>query len=1012
MGMFDIAENGLPLWQANPGIFQVNRLPQTADFSRFASLAEARGCLRRGGRRYFSLNGEWEVFMAENPGLVPPGFMFENADTGGFSKVRVPSHMQVLGYGSPRYVNIQYPWEGTEDVKPPFVPEKTNTVYCFRRHFSLPAEFEGRRTVLGFDGVDNAFYLYVNGHEAGFSKNSFCPAEFDVSAFLHEGDNLVAVQVYRYSDSSWIEDQDFFRLTGIFRDVYMYCTPAEYVRDLRADCDYDGERGLLTVSGNIDGKGRIRLFDGESELFSASAEGEFRVCAQLEGIRPWSAEKPELYVLTAEKEDGSEFVSTRVGFRRIENREGVLYINGAPVKLLGVNRHEFDASLGRAITPEIMLGDIVRMKQNNINAVRTSHYPNHPYWYELCDIYGIYVIDENNMESHGAARSPGLGLPFLPGDDAAWRPALLDRVETVWQRDKNHPCVIMWSLGNESGSGSVIRSMYELFKSKNDGRLVHYENCGSENGWEASDVVSSMYTPFEGCMKLSKQAKNLKKPFMLCEYAHAMGNSCGDLKGYEELFFSVANFAGGFVWDWVDQALWGEGPGGVPMLCYGGDFADRPNDAEFCGNGLLTADRRATPKLAAVKKAYQPAVIKADRLRRGEFTIENRSRFTDLGEYRLRVRFTEFSGLESKVLSEEEYEVDCPPMQSVAFSLKMPKIKNETAVDFDFVLREDRDWASAGYSVAYEQFVLGAQPQPSYKKTPAPGVSVTYGYITVTGTGYTAKISVRRGEWESMKVNGRELFEEPPAMNFWRAPTDNDFGYHIQSAGAMWRGPCARRGSIAVAAVRGIKKYSDSVEIEIGYRIATYPPTDNRMFLKFFGDARVEVRYAAEIAKHLHPVPKIGMQFVFAPGLTDYTRLSAGPGDNYCDRTGGCRLGVWTGQIDKSYFRYLDPQESGNSTGVRIAEARGLYTVTAVSDDVFEFNIGRYSPQALEKARHWEELPASQVTYMQVNLASQGVGGDCSWSDDGRPHREFTIGAGTYRHRFTLLFGGGPEEEG
>lgn len=1008
MKIFGNTKNGLPEWQANPGIYQINRRAHRSDVCRSASFAEAAKCERWSGERYLSLNGGWSFKVVPCPEQIPAGFWAVGAVNPDFGTIEVPSQWQVCGHGMPQYVNIQYPWEGGEDVMPPYAPKKRNQVGCYVKKFTLPQQFDGMTAILHFAGVDNCFYLWVNGEEAGFSKNSFCPAEFDITSLLHGGENTIAVQVMQYSDSSWIEDQDFFRLSGIFRDVFIYCAPADGITDIYARGDYVDGKGVLSVSGSMPSAGTVSLLDSSGEvLFSHSvAAGPYSVTSSSADLKPWSAEHPRLYTVVAALDSGSEYVSTKIGFRHIEIIGGVFYLNGAKVKFLGTDRHEFDASRGRAITREMMESDVLAMKRHNINAVRTSHYTNHPYFFDLCDKYGIYVIDEINMESHGTWGFGSKVMPeHVPGDNPVWQPALIDRAEAAWQRDKNRACVLLWSLGNESGGGSVIHAMYEHLKAKNDGRYVHYESGQYVGeGYISSDVISSMYSPFDEIKsKRLKTAKKEGKPYMLCEYAHAMGNSCGDLDGYVDMFYSDDSFMGGFIWDWIDQALWRTLPDGRKVLGFGGDFGDFPNDGQFCGNGLLTADREVTPKLIQVKKSYQSVIFSSKNPKRGEITLTNRYCFTDLCEFDITAEYVNAIGLEAKPLGSQSFTVACAPGAQAQLNLTLPKFAaGELLINLSARLKNDTLYASQGYAVAQEQFVLGVQKIPAAPRGVTPKLTVTYGNLYIEAPEFSARFSRRRGALESLIAGGKQLLAGPVLPNFWRAPTDNDFGYRMQCSAACWRETCISRGSINISGISSFKQHSDRVEVTVDYRLTLPEESSCSVKYIFRAGGRIEVETLFDIASHNPHPPKLGIQFVLSQGGQDIKWLGRGPADNYCDRCSGSFVGVWEKSVDDMYFRYLNPQESGNAVEVRFAELTGAYGMKIYGDG-FELNAGRYTPQQLEAADHWYELPNSDLTVLQVNAVSQGVGGDCSWGESGRPHPEFLIKTGKkYKMAFVI----------
>lgn len=1011
MKMFGLQKNGYPEWQANPELFVVNRLPHRADITRYGSFGEAVAGGRWQGERYYFLNGEWDFFLAERPADIPDGFWQVGAENAGFGSIKVPSNWQVQGYGNPQYTNVQYPWEDFEDVMPPFAPQNHNPVGCYVKKFSLPSQFSGRRTILHFEGVENAFYLYINGREVGFSQNSFCPAEFDATPYLVGGENTVALAVYQFSDSSWLEDQDFFRLSGIFRDVFLYWTNEKYIEDITALGDFDPEGGScrLSVSGKIKAAAEIHLLDRDGKILSSQKvdDGEFEISSTYSQLSPWSAEDPCLYTLVVGLMDGSEFTSIKVGFRRIQVTDGVLYLNGRKVKFLGADRHEFSAAHGRAVPFEILREHARLFKQYNLNAVRTSHYPDHPYWYDLCDEYGIYVIDENNMESHGACEWNGkTDDPNLPGNNMMWQPALIDRVEALWQRDKSHPSVVFWSLGNESGGGKVINSMYHYLKGKNDGRLIHYESGRwTGEGYISSDVISTMYSTIEEIKgSLLKEAKKEGKPFMLCEYAHAMGNSCGDLDGYVDTFYSDDRIFGGFIWDFVDQALYRE-IDGKKELCFGGDFGDFPCDYEFCGNGLITADCRVTPKLVQAKKSYQMAVFSSKNIKKGEICLENRFSFTNLSAFDLVVSYVNVCGLEQREVGSQRLVVDCAPGQAAFAALNIPSFREgELLVNLALVLRDAAVYADAGHTVCSHQFILGAQERVKAGKGKKPEVVRTFGNLHIKAEEYQARFSIRRGRLESFVVGGREVLAAPVIPNFWRAPTDNDNGTRLQKRGACYRDTAVSRGSVMVSSISDVKQQGDRVEVVIEERLAFSEQSRGEYKYIFHADGKLEMEYSVDIkGKNPNP-PRIGMMFVLKDGLQTVKWLGRGPEDNYIDRCSGCDVGIWEKNIDDMYFRYLNPQDSGNAVEVRRARLSGEYGVEVIGDPLFELNVGRYTPVELEFARHWYELAPSKKTVLMVNLISQGVGGDDSWSERALAHKQFLIDTGKHKHSFVIDF--------
>lgn len=1007
---FGKTPNGLPEWQSNPEIFQVNRLPHHADFSRYAGYNEAVKAERWTGERYLSLNGKWSFAVVDKPALIPVGFWRDDADLTGFVPIDVPSHWQLKGYDYPQYTNVQYPWEWREDIMPPAAPTEYNPVGCYVKEITLPDNFEGQRVVISFQGVESAFYLYVNGCEVGYSENSFCPAEFDLTSFVRFGKNTIAVTVYRWSDASWLEDQDFWRLSGIFRDVFMYTTPKKYIEDFFARAIYERDgTGRLLISGRSgiaslkaillapDGSpvAGQKLTDLSSSVFSMELESGT--------VNPWNAENPVLYTLIIEGAD--EFVSCKVGFKRFEIINNVLHLNGKRILFKGTDRHEFDATCGRAITADMMRSDIILMKQHNINAVRTSHYPNHPCWYDLCDEYGIYLIDENNLESHGSYHydQTRAGNPLaLPSDKPEWTGVVMDRIQALFGRDKNHASVLIWSLGNESWGGENFVKMYQWLKENDPTRFVHYEGgAWHEDGDVASDIISRMYMHPD---RAEKMAKSLNKPMILCEYMHAMGNSCGDFEAYTRLFDSIDNFQGGFIWDWVDQAIWTTNAKGEDYLAVGGDFGDKPNDAQFCGNGLITADRKITPKLTHVKKCYQNVKFAAIDPQKGIFEISNRFLFTNLSEYELIWSVRRADGLHTQLLASGRRLVECQPGQTVSVELGLQPVaqSGELLVGLAFVLKDKNAWAKSGHIVATEQFIYSKAVQ--YRPTLGGTLTMrkTFGHIYIEGEAFSARIGVRDGRLHEYKIKGENIFSQPPVMNFWRAPTDNDYGSRMDLRCAVWRKAACSRGSIINQHIVTAELRDGVAEVVIHQDICTQPASSGRIVYTFYPDGSLRVNVVAEIAAGLPEPPVIGMLFFLKDGLQKTEWLGRGPHDNYIDRNSSAHVGLYDKPIDEMVFRYLNPQTGGNHTETRAARLSGKgQGIEIIGAPLFELNVGRYTPWELEEAYHWYDLEPTDKTVLGVNLIQMGVGGDDSWYSP--THAQFLIPSGkTYEHEFWL----------
>ena len=693
----------------DPGFFRENRLDAHSDHA----LSPSYRC---------TLNGLWKIFHALNPSQVIPGFEQPDFDCRGWNDIHVPAHIQMEGYGAPQYCNTDYPWDGLEDLRPGGLPESYNPVACYVKHFRLPEEMKGKRVFISFQGVESCIALWLNGQYIGFSSDSFTPHEFELTEALVEGENKLACRVYRWCAGSWLEDQDFLRFSGIYRDVYLYAIPAAHVWDLKvtAEPDETFAHGVLRWQVKAeapDGTSlRVCLKDGETVIAetAGTVSGAAEVSGDLRVDKPrlWSAEDPYLYRLevTLAAPDGTEETAFQpVGFRKVEIRDSVIRVNGVRVVFKGVNRHDFCGETGRAVTEEKIRRDLLLMKRNNINAVRTSHYPNTSALYRLCDELGLYVIDENNMESHGMWDMVAQGYTgidgIFPGAQAAWQPLLLDRVRSVVGRDRNHPCIVMWSCGNESLTGPVILEMSREFKRLDPTRPVHYEGDHQIDAIdpklrlrEITDVETEMYTPADRVRAYLKEHR--EKPFILCEYTHSMGNSNGAMHKYTELAYEEELYQGGFIWDFIDQAVVGRNRFGAETLTYGGDWDDRPTDGIFCGNGIVFADGRETPKLQEVRYNYRDIAV---RVNAEGFEVANRHMFTPTSRFRCVVTLAR----DGKEIARRETETDVKPLSSAAYPLPFGRQTEpgEYTATVSFRLKEDRPWADAGYEIAFGQGV-------------------------------------------------------------------------------------------------------------------------------------------------------------------------------------------------------------------------------------------------------------------------------------------------------------------
>ena len=789
-------------WQ-NPQMVGRNKEPGHASLMPFGSAETAMTCDRNTSSFCLLLNGSWRFDWSPNPAAAPVGFHEPTFDASGWGSIAVPGNWQVQGYGTPMYTNVQYPFP-TDDL--PRVPDEDNPTGSYLTTFSVPDEWAGRRIYLTFDGVDSAFHLWVNGQAVGYSQDSRLPAEFDVTPFLISGENLLAVRVYRWSDGSYLEDQDFWRLSGIYRDVYLWSVPEVHVRDFTVvtDLSRDYRDATLRIEAQVQNTGQAPVtgYSLEAALLDAGGEPVFverLTCAvtvedgaevsinlqrEVSNPKKWSAEQPNLYTLqlTLRDPEGTivEVESCRIGFRQVEIRDGQILVNGVPIYLGGVNRHEHDPDTGHVVSIESMVEDILLMKQFNINAVRTCHYPDDPRWYDLCDQYGLYLIDEANLESHG--------VWDRLSKDPTWELAFLEREQRMVQRDKNHPSVIIWSLGNESGYGPNHARMADWTHEHDPTRPVHYESGGDA---PELDMISVMYPSLDRIIGMATDPDEIR-PLIMCEYAHAMGNSCGNLREYWEAVEAHKRLQGGFIWDWVDQGLRRVTEEGVSWFAYGGDYDEAPHDGSFCINGLVFPDRGVQPALWEYKKILQPVRVRAIDLQSGKIEVLNRYHFTELcgldGTWELVA--------DGQVVQSGDLPHLCTlPGRSERVTIPLQKPDIVPGVEYwlnvRFALAQDTLWAERGHEVAWEQFKMPyevpAVPALSPSNMPEVVVEELEDGAVVSGRGFQVTFDRKTGTMSSWQVEGKDVVAAGPRLNVWRAPTENDEGQREQRAASRWR---------------------------------------------------------------------------------------------------------------------------------------------------------------------------------------------------------------------------------
>lgn len=989
--------DGYVEWQANPEITGVNRLPQHATFMPYASFAEAQKAERYASSRCKVLNGKWKFKLYKNYAYRPSDFAQVHYDTHNWDTVQVPGSWQMQGYDQSQYCNVRYPWEGHEDICPPAAPTKHNPVGCYVKRIHVGADLLQKRVVLCLEGVESAFYLYVNGQRVGYSESSFNRAEFDVTRYLQEGSNVIGVEVYRWCTGSWLECQDMWRLGGIFRDVYLYTTEREYIRDFVLKAQPDGEMKdgfvevLVKTNGAYEGLSLdMSVLDAAGNTVAldcqyANEDHRTMLRAIVAGADLWSSEHPALYTLVLTlKNNGApiEYISTKFGFRKVEILDGVIRINDRRVVFKGTNRHEFDCRTGRYITEEVMRDDLEKMKRANMNAVRTSHYPNCPRWMELCDEYGIYVIDENNMESHGTNRSTIIGCPQIPDSRPEWEKACMDRIQALYERDKNCTCVVCWSMGNESLGGETPKKMYRYLKNVDDTRFVHFECHGDPEEQSLSDVQSKMYAKPQECEEYALTRRD-GRPYLLCEYTHAMGNSCGSTDEYTTLWDKYPCLQGGFVWDWVDQSILTKDDQGREYLAYGGDFGDEPNDGHFCGNGLLFGDRRITPKYYEIQKLYQYVDFCAVDPVRGQVEIKNKYMFTDLADFELYWCQCSDKG----VFRDGVVEVQLAPGEKKVLDLELGRPCNtEFYLNLELRTKEETLWCPAGFAVAKEQFVIDAFAN-TYDELVADApllVDDTYGSLRVMSDDVNIRFERReRNQLVSIKVGGEELLQGPMRFNFWRALTDNDRGTRAGSRLGCWRDAGDTPG-IYNNTKWSIENYKildggKKVVVVSGATVCTQPECKGQVVYTITSKG-MEVDMQFFPNDTLPEIPEVGLLFELPPDFENLTYLGAGPEENYIDRCNATQIGLYNTTVTDLYTDYLKPQECGNRTGVRYATLVGQKKVfSLVAEPVMELNVSHWLPKEIENTWHGKDLPPVTKTVVRCIARQQGVGGYDSW---------------------------------
>lgn len=1016
----------------NPEIFEQNRLAAHSDHVCYKNeLEKIKG---KSSLRY-DMNGLWKFAYAKNQSLAPCGFEAADYDCKSWDEIRVPAHIQMEGYDVPIYTNTTYPWEADEFIKPGEVPEIFNPVASYVKYFTIPENMKNKRVCISFQGVESGFALWLNGHYVGYSEDTFDPSDFELTDYIIEGENKLAVRVWKWTSSSWCEDQDFYRFSGIFRDVFLYVVPCAHVEDLSVVPTLNDtfDEGTLSVSIKADGDGTasVKLYElgdlsvekyDRAKLLLEEFDIELRnkeICEGSCNVKNpllWSAEKPNLYEVKIIVKDThgneTEFISQLAGFRRFEMVDGLMKLNGKRIVFKGVNRHEFSSITGRVPNRDEVIKDIVTMKKNNINAIRTSHYPDDSMLYELCDIYGIYMIAENNLESHGTWEAYNKGyvdLDFVvPKDKPQWREMMLDRANSCYQRDKNHPAILIWSCGNESFGGKTIYEMSQLFRQLDKHRLVHYEGVFNDRSYnDTSDMESQMYTSVAGIEKFL--ADNPEKPFICCEYTHAMGNSCGAMHKYTELSDREPRYQGGFIWDYIDQSIYKKDRYGKWFLTYGGDFGDRPTDGDFSGNGICYGgEREASPKMQEVKFNYQNISVDFDS--DYIFTVTNKNLFVNTSV------FDAFAILlaDGEEVYRTKLQISVPPMDRASYEIpvtlknSMIDVEKEYCIVVSFVLKENTIWEKAGYEIAFGQHMI-KKPVSEYSCDKSVELVVGNGNILVRGENFKALFSRMNLGMVSYVYGGVEMLPNTiPLPNFWRTPTNNDSGNMMPQRYAQWKIASmyvtTRQNQRFADTSPRVEKNDNNIAITYTYFMPTTPQSSCEVTYRVFGDGTIETTLSYDPVKELGDMPEFGMMFKLDADYDTVKWYGLGPQETYEDRQHGGKYGVYENKVADNIAEYLVPQESGNKCRVRYAKVmdkkgRGMLFF----GDELSFSALPYTPHELENAAHHFELPPVHYTVVRVAKKQMGVGGDDSWG--AHTHPEYLLDA-SEKMEFTFCFRG------
>lgn len=1017
----------LPDWE-NPLVIGTNKEPAHLSFMHYPDRqsALADSSFEFHTPYYKSLDGQWKFKWSKNPAERPKDFYRTEYDITEWANIKVPASWQMEGFGTAIYLNEKYPFHPERPVNPPLIPKDYNPVGSYRTTFTVPNNWNGRNIYIHFGGVKSAFYIWVNGKKVGYSQGSMTPAEFNLNSYLQKGENHLSVEVYRWSDGSYLEDQDMWRFSGIFRSVYLYSTPKIHLLDffVRARLDDRYENGLLHITTKVRNSNKENIKPAKVEAYLYDEKGmvpgntpiaESKTSSDIpslmlgvadlyttiENPKKWTAETPNLYtvilVLKDDKGNVLEAARSTTGFRTIEIEDGMLLVNGVSVKLKGTNIHDHDPLHGRAVDYKLIEEDLKLMKQCNINTVRFSHYPHDPRYYDIFDKYGMYLIDEANLETHGISFRRDL----LPGSDPLWTDACLERMKRMIERDKNHPSVIIWSLGNEAGNGENISIMASYTRTVDPSRPIHYQHMNN-----IADMQSYMYPSPQNLEEIASDP-DISKPIILCEYVHSMGNSTGNLEVYWDVINTHKNIIGGLIWDWVDQGLYKEDENGKMFWAYGGDMGDKVNDANFCINGIVQPDRTPEPEYYEVKHIYQNVNLTPSNLAEGQFFVHNSYYHSNLSNYKLQWNLLQNGEV---ILSGviDTLQTPANSRERIEIPIKKPELVPgcEYWLNVSFHLKKREFWAEKGFEVAWNQFkmpwAVAPTPKDDLRGLKPVKFEQTDNSIVVSGERFKVSVNKKDGSLANYNWKGNDLISGPLQPNYWRAPTDNDVAGFKGELNA-WKNAASGRivNNVSISQPEQYKiVISVEGELAAGKSIwhATYT---------IYGDGTVK------IAQQLFPVgnvpeyiPKVGSEMRIPNEYNTMSWYGRGPWENYLDRQTCANVGVYSGWVDSLWTNYVRPQENGNRCDVRwVAFTNNSGNgILAVGDPTICVSAWPYSLQDLEQAKHISDIPHRDYFTVNLDYRQMGVGGINTWSSIARPLPQFCLSTDqSYNYEFYLM---------